>query len=153
MNQNRPKLIRVVGIIELLRSVLGLITGFLGAGFLSIFIFQGNNFRGIFGGSSILLTILAVVSVIIGIVALIGAIAVIRYKPLGRKLIIFVAICMIAINFVQNFSSIFSTGGFGGVSEILWIALRFFPIIYYGALIFYFMSFEVKSAFQPNTTY
>ncbi|MAG47160.1 hypothetical protein CL617_01020 [archaeon] len=149
MNQNKPKLVRIVGIIELLRPILGLVTGFLGAGFLSIFIFQGGNLRGIFG-SSILFTILAIVSVIVNVIAFIGAIAVIRYKPIGRKLIIFVAISMIILNIVQNSFYSFSTGGLGGLFEILWIALRFFPIIYYGALIYYFMTSEVKNAFQPN---
>tara|TARA_Y100000310_G_scaffold94609_1_gene92358 strand:+ start:665 stop:943 length:279 start_codon:yes stop_codon:yes gene_type:complete len=84
-----------------------------------------------------------IVSGILSIVALIAAIAVIRYKPIGRKLLIIVATISILLTVINMSYSLIISG------MAIWYSyvISFFSIIYYGAIIGYFMTSEVKNAF------
>jgi|SRR3989344_270058 len=141
MEETRPKLVKFIGIVELLRSIYSIIGGIMGVGILSLFFGSqfGLGFLGVFGAY-----LLKGINIIIGIVGFIGAIALIRFKPIGRKLVIFVASAMIILSFIQLVSIFISGRIFGSLILSL---LIIFPIIYYAAMIFYLMSSEVKDAF------
>lgn len=141
MGENRPQLIKLIGIVELLRSIYSIIGGIMGVGILSLLFGSpvGLGFLGIWGTY-----LLKGINIIIGIVGFIGAIALIRFKPIGRRLVIFVAGAMIILSFIQLVLFLFS-GSMSG--SLIWSLFIIFPIIYYAAMIFYLMSSEVKDAF------
>ncbi len=161
MDRNKSKLVRVIGVVELIRSVYLLIVGFLGFGILAIFTgYYGltfwsaiGKFRGDIGD---FLTIGFVpdlirgITIIMGITGFIGAIALIRYKPIGRKLVIIVAIFMIINSLIQLIETLL-LDKFLNYNIAFWFYfIIIFPIIYYVAMIFYLMTSEVKNSFESN---
>ena len=169
MDQKKPKLVRVIGVVELMLTTIFIIALLMSiyddSGIVSFIFFFFSLVRGLFlispsnisNPSSILF--IEVIYGLISLFSLISAIALIRFKPLGRKGMIILAVIIIGINIAHLFNSFFIDDGIYAKfresrSYILGIPFfnlfNLFPIIYYGAIIFYFMTSEVKAAFQEN---
>ena len=167
MGQKKPKLVRVIGVIELILTtlfIIALLIFIYNDGALLIFLLVSLN-RGLLLfftlniSNSFSYLFIKIISGLISLFSLISAIALIRFKPLGRKMIIILAVIIIGINIAHLFNSFFIDDkmySLVGESRSYVLGIPFFnlfnliPIVYYVAIIFYFMTSEVKAAFQEN---
>lgn len=158
MSLKKPFFVRFAGMVELFLSIICIISILfliisqfrVSILYLILSLFRGILFNGNFSW------ILVIIFGVVNLFSLITAITIIRFKHLGRRLMIILGSVFIFLNtttlvysfFIGNriYSSLF--GKFLGIPFFNYFNL--FSILYYGALIYYFMTSEVKNAFQPN---
>jgi hypothetical protein len=147
---NKPKSIKVIAILILIFSGLSLLIT-------TYNVIQVNFFpNGYYplGHSTNYALINSIITVILDILFIIGAIELLKYKKWGRKIVIYSAIGFLLLGISSIIDSIFYLKSYGSPSDITsWIVSTnlvpfIIEIIIYGLIILYFSKKKVKEAFK-----